>query len=65
LTETELKIYALIVAGDAVTTVEISETASIPERTARRAISKLVEEGYIQRSGGRKQGKWIPIFGTK
>jgi len=60
LSEKESEIYALICVGEVNTTVKISERTGIPERTVRRTVSKLVEEGYIKRAGGKKTGKLVP-----
>jgi ATP-dependent DNA helicase RecG len=61
LTDTESKIYSAVCMGNMSTTAEISEASGVPFKTAERVIAKLVRNGYIQKTGGRRQGKWVPV----
>ena len=65
LTEKESKIYALICRGDVTTATEISTLTGIPLKTTRRIVTGLVEKGYVERIGGDRYGKWIPVSKSK
>ncbi|MCL1811001.1 MAG: helix-turn-helix domain-containing protein [Methanomassiliicoccaceae archaeon] len=59
MSENELKVYRAICEGTATTIIEVSAESGVSQASVRRAIASLTEKGLIQRSGGRKYGKWI------
>jgi ATP-dependent DNA helicase RecG len=65
MTDTESKIYALILAGKGSKIAEMSEASDIPSRTVSRILERLVNKGHIQRIGGDRHGKWIHIPKSK
>jgi len=58
LTPIELRIYTIITESDAVTRVEIAESADVSLAAVKRVIAALTEKGFIKRVGSRKSGRW-------
>ena len=65
LTDNESKIYELIIAGKGTKIADMSEASGISSRTVSRILDNLVDRGYIQRIGGDKNGKWMPVPRSK
>ncbi|MCL2148818.1 MAG: putative DNA binding domain-containing protein [Methanomassiliicoccaceae archaeon] len=61
LTERESRVYALVCDGSVTTIAGIAEATGTSFDTAKRTVNKLVEKGYLQRTGSRKDGRWIPV----
>jgi ATP-dependent DNA helicase RecG len=55
----ELEIYFLISKRKFTTASEMSKTLLVSDKTVRRALTKLIEKGYVKREGGDRTGKWI------
>jgi len=65
LTKRESEIYLLISEGNVPTIANIAESIGVSYDTAKRTVKRLVEKGYLQRIGGNKFGKWIPVSKPK
>lgn len=68
LSERQLKIMELIALDPTISAKAISEKISektITERTIQNDIAKLKELGILTRKGGRKNGEWVIVAGTK
>jgi len=65
LTKRESEIFLLICEGNASTIADIADSIGVSFDTAKRAVKRLVEKGYLQRIGGNKYGKWVPISKPK
>jgi ATP-dependent DNA helicase RecG len=61
LNDREAKIYTLISLGNVSKLSEISEASGMSLITVRRTLAKLIEKEYLQRIGGDRSGKWIPV----
>ena len=55
----EHKIILLLQSNPSLTQQEIAEKIKVSSATIKREIKKLVEKGKIERSGGKRFGKWI------
>lgn len=62
ITQTEEIIYALIpfAKKNAITRSELVELTSLPDRTVRKAVANLRENGFIICSSSQKKGYWKP-----
>ena len=68
LSERQLKIMELIALDPTISAKAISEKISektITERTIQNDIAKLKELDILTRKGGRKNGEWVIVAGTK
>ena len=54
----ELAILRLIVENPNITQKEIANRIGKSERTVKSKVASLKEKGYIQRSNGKRNGKW-------
>jgi len=52
-----LRVNGVICEGNVTTAVEIPRMVGVSEKTVRRVVSKLVENGYTYRVGGGKYEK--------
>ena len=57
----EKSIIKLILDRPNITQVEMAAFLNLTPRMVRYHLSELVNNGYIQRVGARKKGKWIVI----
>jgi DNA-binding IclR family transcriptional regulator len=47
--------------GNVTTIAEIAKAAGTSFDTTKRTVKKLVEKGYLQRTGSDKSGRWVPV----
>ena len=59
LTGKELRIYQLLKENREISTGDIAKKLQVTTRTVQRYISMLMEKGFIDNAGNRKQVKWI------
>lgn len=57
--KTEDKIMDMISQDNTVTTEQMAEALNISKRAILKQISKLKEQGLLQRVGGAKGGHWL------
>ena len=61
MTKAEQKTLDLLKADGKLTHSDLSEKISVDERTIRRGLKKLKENGLIERIGSDKLGEWKVI----
>ena len=61
LSKTEESIIKLILDRPTITQAEMATFLNLTPRMVRYHLSELVNNGYIQRVGAKKKGKWIVI----
>lgn len=59
LTERQQDILSMIASDSHITTRQMSERTGVNEKTIRRDLATLQQQGIIERVGGRKLGQWI------
>ncbi|MCQ2292669.1 MAG: Fic family protein [Bacteroidaceae bacterium] len=59
LSERQRHILSLIAADSRITTEQMSEKTGVNEKTIRRDLAILQQQGIIERVGGRKLGQWM------
>lgn len=59
LSERQRYILSLIAADSRITTEQMSEKTGVNEKTVRRDLAILQQQGIIERVGGRKLGQWM------
>lgn len=59
LTVRQQDILSLIASDSHITTEQMSEKTGVNEKTVRRDLAILQQQGIIERVGGRKLGQWI------
>lgn len=64
-TERQQYILSLIANNSHITTEQMSEKTGFNEKTVRRDLAILQQQGIIERVGGRKLGQWIIKEGNK
>ena len=69
LSERQIVILEMIAHDSAMSAKAISEKMSekiyVDERTIQRDLAKLKKLGILARKGGRKNGEWVIVAGTK
>ena len=61
LNDTEKKVLELLIRNSDLIADDLSKEIGVTVRTIYRAFAKLQEEGYLERIGSKKDGKWIVI----
>ncbi|MGI6681741.1 MAG: RNA-binding domain-containing protein [Myxococcota bacterium] len=61
LTKTEKRVLALLVEDADLIADEMADEIGVTVRTIQRAYSSLQKNGYIQRIGSKRNGKWIVL----
>ena len=61
LAESARSILAALRENPTLTAPQIAESAGVTERQAFRLLNQLREDGFLQREGGRRYGKWVVV----
>jgi len=61
LTKTEKKVLELLVKNSDMIADELADAIGVSERTIQRAYASLQKNGYLERIGSKKSGKWIVL----
>ncbi|HNZ94887.1 MAG TPA: HTH domain-containing protein, partial [Sphaerochaeta sp.] len=58
---TEKKVLELLVKNSDMIADELADAIGVSERTIQRAYASLQKNGYLERIGSKKSGKWIVL----
>ena len=61
LTKTEKKVLELLVKNSDLIADELAEEIGVTVRTIQRAYSSLQKNGYLERIGSKRNGKWMVL----
>jgi len=59
LEEDDMKLISLLKTEPAVTQVIVAGKLGLSRRKVQRMMKSLSEQGYIEREGSRKNGRWV------